>query len=140
MSMFRNERQKETYTKLERIFGIPGPSSASIRRHGFALLLAGLTTTTLLVVISRTTFLGDYCSSLGSNDTDVCLQLSSIIAVASCFGSFATISVLGIGLVEIITAGPWNEVQGTKPLAILVATWIIFVCVLCLLINQAFGV
>jgi hypothetical protein len=140
MSKLKIERQEETYEKLGGIIRIPGPSSASIRKHGIILSLVGLASTTLLVILSRTTFFGDFCSSLSSRAIDDCLQLSSIVAVATCFAAFATLSILGIGLVELITVRPWNEVQGTKPLVILIATWIIFVSVLCLLINQEFGI
>lgn len=140
MWMLKINQQEDTYPKLGRIIGIPGPTSSSIRKHGIALFLLGLVSTTLLVVVSRTTFFGNYCSNLHINDIDLCLQLSSIVAVSACFAAFVTISGLGIGLVEIISISSWNEVEGAKPLIILIATWIVFVSVLCLLINQTFGV
>jgi hypothetical protein len=140
MSKLKIERNEEAYTKLERILGIPGPSRGRIRKHGVFLFLAGLTLTTLLVMVSRTTFFGYYCSRVLPNAVEACLQRSSIVSVAACFTAFATVSILGIGLVEMLTASPWNKAQGPKPLAILIATWILFVSVLCLLINQAFGV
>lgn len=140
MSKINSDRSNDLFVKISQLIGTPEPSSSEVRKHGIILLLAGLVATAFLVVVSRVGFSPEFCSKLNPKLSPVCFDVGSGIAVISCFASFITISVVGFGLVELISASPWNEAKGRRPFLILIITWLLFISVLCLLIGRGFGV
>jgi hypothetical protein len=140
MSTDNSDRSNDLVVKISQVIGTPEPSTSGVRKHGIILLLVGLVATAILVVVSLVGFSPEFCSKLNPRLSSVCLDVGSWISVITCFASFISISVVGFGLVELISASPWNEAKGRRSFIILIITWLLFISVLCLLIDRDFGV